>query len=152
VRGAGDTEPVRGVAGELATEHLGDVPLERAAERHDALVGEAIASPSRTPEEPGADEEAEVAGDDGRAHVAPERRRTEVRALLQHVAQEETIRIVAEERVVPRAMRGAGHQTRRRVALAVPREATPAERGAHGALAGVEGRRGCTLGVHVRFG
>src|SRR5207247_1059390 len=52
VRGVRDAEPVRARAFELARQHLGDVPLERAAEGDDALVAQAVRAAARTARAP----------------------------------------------------------------------------------------------------
>ena len=153
MRGVRDAEPVRARALELARQHLGDVPLERAAEGDDAVVAEPVHAAPGAPDQARIDQEAEVAGGDRRAHVALEPRRPEVVALLQHVAQEEAVRVVPEEIVMAVAGGAVRHEERRRVVLALPAESAAAERGAHGARAGVErgGRPGCPLGAHGVF-
>src|SRR5207253_8393515 len=110
----------------------------RAAEGDDALVAEPVHAAPGRPDEAGVGQKAQVPGGDRRAHVAAEARRTEVVALLEHVAQEEAVRVVAEELVVAVAGDAVGHEERGRVALALPEEPAAAERGAHGARAGVE--------------
>src|SRR5204863_9547456 len=133
-----DAEPVRARALELARQDLRHVPLERAAEGDDAVVSEAIHAAPAALDEAGVEQKAQVAGGDRRAHVAAEARRTEVVALPQHVAQEEAVRVVAEELVVAVAGDAVGHEERGRVAPALPEEPAAAEGRAHGARAGVE--------------
>src|SRR5439155_4142883 len=139
VRRMRDAEPPGGRASELAGEGRGDVPLERAAEGADARVVQPAAAPGDALAQAGVDQEPKVARRDGAARVAGEVPQAQLRAVLQHVAQEETVGVVAQQRVVPLTrVPGARHEQRRRVALAVPREPAAAERRPHRLLARAE--------------
>ena len=125
-----------------------------AAEGADAGVAQPVGAAADPRHQAGVDQEAEIARGDGAARVARQQAQAKRRAVLQDVAQEEAIGIVAQQRAVslpcgPKAW----HEERRRVALALPEEPAAAERGAHGARAGVErdGWLGGPLGAHGVF-